>query len=48
LAAALARLAADEKLRQRLGSAAHDRVAENALSRVLPIWNRALALHQVI
>lgn len=46
LATALARLAADEKLRLRMGSAAHDRVAENALSRVLPIWNRALALQQ--
>ncbi len=45
LAAALARLAADETLRQRMGSAARDRAAENALSRVLPIWNRALALH---
>lgn len=44
LAAALARLAADEKLRQRLGSAACARVAENALNRVLPIWNRTLAL----
>lgn len=44
LAHALARLAENTELRERLGAAARRRVAANALDEVLPLWNRMLHL----
>ena len=42
LAAAMARLARDERLRQELGDAALDRVRDFSLDRVGPVWDRIL------
>ena len=44
LAAALRRLANDDKLRQRLGAAARQRVTEYDLPRALAMWEKIVGL----